>query len=79
MDLHRVPCYDNASFFWIRNAAPADDQLFKREVEKLGIEWCIMKRGDEIEAWNSMSNADADANWAAIEWPEGSSFEQDEL
>ena len=28
---------------------PADDQLFKREVEKLGIECVIMKHGDEME------------------------------
>ena len=45
-----IPCHYNVPFFWIRNAAPADDQLFKREVEKLGIECCIMKHGNEIEA-----------------------------
>jgi len=43
-----VPCHYNASFLWIKNAAPADAQLFKREVEKMGIECTIMKYGDEI-------------------------------
>lgn len=44
-----VPCHYNASFLWIKNAAPADEQLFKRGVEKMGIECFIMKYGDEIE------------------------------
>lgn len=43
-----IPCHYNASFFWIRNAAPADDRLFKAEVEKMGIECVIMKYGDEF-------------------------------
>ena len=44
-----IPCHYNVPFLWIRNAAPADDQFFKQEIEKLGIECCIMNRGDEIE------------------------------
>ena len=44
-----VPCHYNVPFLWIKNIAPADDQLFKREVEKLGIECNIMQYGDEIE------------------------------
>ena len=43
-----VPCHYNPSFLWIRNAAPADAEMFKREVEKMGIECTIMKYGDEI-------------------------------
>ncbi len=43
-----VPCHYNASFLWIKNAAPADAEMFKREVEKMGIECTIMKYGDEI-------------------------------
>jgi len=43
-----VPCHYNASFLWIKNAAPADAEMFKREVEKMGIECIIMKYGDEI-------------------------------
>ena len=44
-----IPCHYNASLLWIKNIAPADDQLFKQEVEKLGIECSIMQYGDEIE------------------------------
>jgi L-ascorbate metabolism protein UlaG (beta-lactamase superfamily) len=43
-----IPCHYNVSFFWIKNINPADDQLFKSEVEKLGIACSIMKYGDEI-------------------------------
>ena len=44
-----IPCHYNVAFFWIKNIASADDQLFKREVEKLGVECSIMRYGDEIE------------------------------
>ncbi|MFC2041831.1 MBL fold metallo-hydrolase, partial [Chloroflexota bacterium] len=43
-----VPCHYNASMFWMRNVAPADAEMFKREVEKMGIECTIMKSGDEV-------------------------------
>ena len=43
-----VPCHYNASFLWVKNAAPADAGLFKHKVEKIGIECTIMKYGDEI-------------------------------
>lgn len=43
-----IPCHYNASFFWIKNINPADDQFFKNEIEKLGIECSIMKYSDEI-------------------------------
>ena len=44
-----IPCHYNVPFFWIKNIAPANDQLFKHEVNKLGIECSIMQYGDEIE------------------------------
>ena len=44
-----IPCHYNVPFFWIKNLAPADDQLFKRDVEQLGIRCSIMRYGDEIE------------------------------
>jgi L-ascorbate metabolism protein UlaG (beta-lactamase superfamily) len=44
-----IPCHYNVPFLWIKNLAPADDKLFKREVEKLGIECNIMQYGDELE------------------------------
>jgi len=43
-----IPCHYNASFLWIKNAAPADEHLFKREVEKMGVECLVMKSGDEV-------------------------------
>ena len=44
-----IPCHYNVPFLWIKNIAPADDELFKREVEKLGIKCNIMKHGEVIE------------------------------
>ena len=44
-----IPCHYNVPFFWKKNIARADDQLFKREVERLGAECDIMRYGDEIE------------------------------
>lgn len=44
-----IPCHYNVPFLWKKRFAPADDQLFKREVEKMGIDCHIMHFGDEIE------------------------------
>ena len=44
-----IPCHYNIPFFWMKNTNLTDDQLFKREVEKLGIECSIMQYGDAIE------------------------------
>jgi L-ascorbate metabolism protein UlaG (beta-lactamase superfamily) len=46
--LEVIPCHYNCDFLWQRNINPADDVMFKREVEKRGIESSIMKYGDEI-------------------------------
>jgi len=43
-----IPCHYNGAFFWKRNVNPADADMFKREVEKMGIDCIIMKYGDEI-------------------------------
>jgi len=43
-----IPMHYNCDFLWQRKINPADDQLFKREVEKMGIECTLMKSGDEI-------------------------------
>jgi L-ascorbate metabolism protein UlaG (beta-lactamase superfamily) len=43
-----IPCHYNCGFLLSRKLNSADDQLFKREVEKMGIECSIMKYGDEI-------------------------------
>ncbi len=44
-----IPCHYNVPFLWIKKMSTADDQLFKREVEKLGVDCHIMHYGDEIE------------------------------
>ena len=44
-----IPCHYNVPFLWIKNIAAADDQLFKREVEKLGVECRIMRQGEALE------------------------------
>jgi L-ascorbate metabolism protein UlaG (beta-lactamase superfamily) len=43
-----IPCHYAAPFLWRKKFCPADDKLFKREVEKMGIKCEIMKYGDEI-------------------------------
>ena len=43
-----VPCHYNCDFLWKRNINPADDEMFKREVEKMGIACHVMQYGDEI-------------------------------
>jgi len=43
-----IPTHYNCAFLWQRNINPADDVMFKREVEKMGLECSIMKYGDEI-------------------------------
>ena len=44
-----IPCHYNVPFLWIKKMAVADEQLFKQEVEKLGVICHIMHRGDEID------------------------------
>ena len=43
-----IPCHYNNDILWMKNANPADDEMFKREVEKMGLTCAIMKHGDEI-------------------------------
>jgi len=44
-----IPMHYNCAFLWKRNLTPTDDEMFKMEVEKMGIKCQIMKSGDEIE------------------------------
>jgi L-ascorbate metabolism protein UlaG (beta-lactamase superfamily) len=44
-----IPCHYSVPFLWKKKMCPADDDLFKREVEKMGIECNLMKYGDVIE------------------------------
>ena len=43
-----IPCHYNVPFLWIKNIAKADGQVFKREVENLGVTCHLMNRGDVI-------------------------------
>jgi L-ascorbate metabolism protein UlaG (beta-lactamase superfamily) len=43
-----IPCHYGNSFLWIKNANPADAEMFKREVDIMGLRCVIMKHGDEI-------------------------------
>jgi L-ascorbate metabolism protein UlaG (beta-lactamase superfamily) len=43
-----IPCHYNVPFLLKKNAAPADDLFFKKEVEKMDIECKIIGNGDEI-------------------------------
>jgi len=44
-----IPCHYNCPAFFTKKYNPADDKMFKREVEKMGIACTIMKYGDEVE------------------------------
>lgn len=44
-----IPCHYNCPAFFSKKFNPADDEMFKREVEKMGMECSILKYGDEIE------------------------------
>lgn len=46
---HVIPCHYNGDFLWRKNLNPSDDEMFKREVEKMGITCHIMGYGDEIQ------------------------------
>ena len=43
-----IPCHYNVPFFWKRKFASADDQRFKREIERMGIECVILHRGESL-------------------------------
>ena len=44
-----IPCHYSVPFLFRKKFGQADDEYFKKEVEKLGIECSIMKYGDNIE------------------------------
>jgi L-ascorbate metabolism protein UlaG (beta-lactamase superfamily) len=43
-----IPCHYNCPAFFSKKFNPADDEMFKREVDKMGMECSILKYGDEI-------------------------------
>lgn len=44
-----IPCHYNCPAFFSKKYNPAEDEMFKKELEKVGIKCSIMKLGDEIE------------------------------
>jgi len=46
---HVIPCHYNCPALFSKKFSPADEKMFKREVEKTGIECHIMRYGDMIE------------------------------
>jgi len=44
-----IPCHYNCPAFFSKNYNPADDKVFKKEVEKMEIECVILRKDDSIE------------------------------
>lgn len=47
-----IPCHYNSPALFSKNYNPADDKMFKKEVEKMGIECVILKMGDSVDLKN---------------------------
>jgi L-ascorbate metabolism protein UlaG (beta-lactamase superfamily) len=43
-----IPCHYSLPFLWWKRFAVADDQHFRREVEKLDVECCVLGEGEEL-------------------------------
>jgi L-ascorbate metabolism protein UlaG (beta-lactamase superfamily) len=44
-----IPCHYNCPALFSKKYNPADDKMFKKEIEKMGIECVILQKGDSIE------------------------------
>lgn len=44
-----IPCHYNSPALFSKKYNPADDKMFKEEVEKMGIECTIFRKGDSID------------------------------
>ena len=44
-----IPCHYNSPALFSKKYNPADDRMFKKEVEKMGIECVVLQKGDSIE------------------------------
>ncbi len=47
-----IPCHYNCPAFFSKKYNPADDKMFKKEVEKMGIKCVILKMSDSVELKN---------------------------
>jgi L-ascorbate metabolism protein UlaG (beta-lactamase superfamily) len=43
-----IPCHYNVPFLWKRKFAPADDQRFKSEIERMGVKCAILHCGESL-------------------------------
>jgi L-ascorbate metabolism protein UlaG (beta-lactamase superfamily) len=48
-----IPCHYNCPAFFTKKYNPADDKMFKKEVEKMGIECVILKMGESVDLKNN--------------------------
>ncbi|MBW2364646.1 MAG: MBL fold metallo-hydrolase [Deltaproteobacteria bacterium] len=44
-----IPCHYNSPALFSKELNPADDKMFKEEVEKMGIDCAIFRKGDSID------------------------------
>jgi L-ascorbate metabolism protein UlaG (beta-lactamase superfamily) len=44
-----IPCHYNSPALFSKKYNPADDKMFKEEVEKMGIECVILHKGESIK------------------------------
>lgn len=44
-----IPCHYNCPALFSKKYNPADDKMFKEEVEKMGIECAVLQKGDSID------------------------------
>ena len=44
-----IPCHYNCLGMFSNKYNPADDKMFKKEVENMGIKCLILRKGDSIE------------------------------
>jgi len=47
-----IPCHYNCPAFFTKTYNPADDGLFKAEVEKTGAQCVILQMGDSVDLNN---------------------------
>ena len=44
-----IPCHYNCPGFFSKKLNPADDQMFRNEVQNMGIDCAILNKGDSLE------------------------------
>jgi L-ascorbate metabolism protein UlaG (beta-lactamase superfamily) len=44
-----IPCHYNCPAFFTTKYNPADEEMFKKEVEKMGVKCVILHKGESID------------------------------